>query len=76
MVLFDDQHPGMLDDAPPTRVGQDDQKGILRAIYLEVPLPVWKRHLAEPHARITGVWVGWLDHAARHVQARLREEGG
>jgi hypothetical protein len=74
MVLFDDQHPTMLDYAPQPRVGQDDQTGILRAIYCDVTLPMWKRELAERYAWVWGAWVGWLDAAARHVQVRLREE--
>lgn len=73
MVLFEDGHPSILDAAPPIGVGQDDQAGILRAIFCEVTLPVWKRHLEEHYTRIYGVWLGWLDSAARLAQSRLRE---
>jgi hypothetical protein len=74
MALFDDQHPGALDYAPPARVGQDDQSQILRAIYCEVTLPTWKHVLADRYSFIWGVWVGWLDEAARRAQAKLRED--
>jgi hypothetical protein len=74
MALFDDEHPTMLDYAPEASVGQDHQGGILRAIYCDVALPVWKRNLADRYTRIWGVWVGWLDTAARYAQSRLRED--
>lgn len=74
MVLDEDRYPGVLDYAPVAGVGQDDQTGILRAIYCDVTLPVWKRHLAERYAGIRGVWIGWLDEAARRAQARLRDD--
>lgn len=74
MVLFEDGHPGMLDYAPPAKIGQPEQKGILRAVFCDVNLPTWSRHLAGPYANLFGLWTGWLDHAARSAQARLRED--
>jgi hypothetical protein len=74
MVLFEDKHPGVLDYAPPARVGQDDQTGIIRAICCDVTLPTWKRVLADRYARIYGVWADWLHTAAAAAQRNLRED--
>lgn len=74
MVLFDDQHPGVLDYAPPATIGGDDHGGILRAVACEVTLPVWRAQLAPRYAHVWGVWVGWLDEAARRVQAKLHDD--
>jgi hypothetical protein len=74
MVLFEDKHPGILDYAPPARVGQDDQTGIIRAICCEVTLPVWKSQLADRYACIYGIWMGWLHTAAAAAQRNLRED--
>lgn len=74
MVLDDDRCPGVLDYAPEPRPGQADRKGELRAQYCDVPLAVWRSQLADRYALLRGVWIEWLDTAARWAQRRLREE--
>lgn len=72
MVLDDDRYPGVLDYAPEPRLGEAPRRGLLRAAYCAVTLPIWRTRLADKYALIRDVYWRWLDDATRRVQVKLR----